>query len=256
GLCAAFFLITGKLLLQTRGFILLWQSAVGTGVLILLIVIVASLLSIRRVVVLEPAMVFRGTQNGHPRRRFAFLGSIFRRGRGRWRPLRPPIATSNGSTTNGHIAVYCRGLRKEFGEGEAKALVLRGIDLDVPLGQMTLLVGPSGCGKTTLLSVITGLLDTNDGELAVLDVPLNQLPSRQRILFRRRNLGFVFQEYNLLPALTAAENVALPLLAAGVARRRARQGGPRLLRSPGKGTRAQTPAAPPSGGRQHAGAPA
>src|SRR5215471_17269237 len=65
GLCAAFFLVTGKMLLQTRGFILLWQSAVGTGALILLIVIVASLLSIRRVVVLEPAMVFRGTQNGH-----------------------------------------------------------------------------------------------------------------------------------------------------------------------------------------------
>ncbi len=250
GLCAAFFLVTGKLLLQTRGFTLLWQSAVGTGVLILLIVIVASLLSIRRVVVLEPAMVFRGTQNGRPRRRFAFLGSIFRRDRGRLRPLAPVIGTSNGSRTNGHIAVHCRGLRKEFGEGEAKALVLRGVDLDVPLGQMTLLVGPSGCGKTTLLSVITGLLDTNDGEIAVLDEPLNRLPSQQRVLFRRRNLGFVFQEYNLLPALTAAENVALPLLAAGVARRRAVERGKRLLDSLGMGPRADALPAQLSGGEQ------
>ena len=250
GLCAAFFLVTGKLLLQTRGFILLWQSAVGTGALILLIVIVASLLSIRRVVVLEPAMVFRGTQNGLARRRFAFLGSIFRRNRGRSRPLRPAIGMSNGSTTNGAIAVHCRGLRKEFGEGQAKALVLRGVDLDVPLGQMTLLVGPSGCGKTTLLSAVTGLLDTNDGELAVLDEPLNQLPGHQRILFRRRNLGFVFQEYNLLPALTAAENVALPLLAAGVARRRAVERGRRLLDSLGMGTRAEALPAQLSGGEQ------
>jgi putative ABC transport system permease protein len=250
GLCAAFFLVTGKLLLQTRGFILLWQSAVGTGVLILLIVIVASLLSIRRVVVLEPAMVFRGTQNGRPRRRFAFLGAIFRRDRRRLRPLSLAIATSNGSATNGHIAVHCRGVRKEFGEGEGKALVLRGVDLDVPLGQMTLLVGPSGCGKTTLLSVITGLLDTSDGELAVLDEPLNHLPSQQRVLFRRRNLGFVFQEYNLLPALTAAENVALPLLAAGVARRRAVERGKRLLDSLGMGSRVDALPAQLSGGEQ------
>jgi putative ABC transport system ATP-binding protein len=115
---------------------------------------------------------------------------------------------------------------------------------------MTLLVGPSGCGKTTLLSVITGLLDTNDGELAVLDEPLNQLPSQQRVLFRRRNLGFVFQEYNLLPALTAAENVALPLLAAGVARRRAVERGRRLLDSLGMGARADSLPSQLSGGEQ------
>src|SRR5215813_5673003 len=82
GLCAAFFTVTGRLLLQTRGFVLLWQSAAGTGALILLIVVIASLLSIRRVVVLEPAMVFRGAQNGHARRRrFARLLEGFTRGR-------------------------------------------------------------------------------------------------------------------------------------------------------------------------------
>jgi len=128
--------------------------------------------------------------------------------------------------------------------------VLRGVDLDVPLGQMTLLVGPSGCGKTTLLSVITGLLDTTDGELAVLNEPLNRLPSQHRVLFRRRNLGFVFQEYNLLPALTAAENVALPLLAAGMRRRSAVERGRQLLASLGMGGRADALPAQLSGGEQ------
>ena len=248
GLCAAFFLVTGKMLLQTRGFILLWQSAAGTGALILLIVIVASLLSIRRVVVLEPAMVFRGTQNGHARRKFRLPGSLLTRHRGNLRQ-EPAIRRSDAST-NGHIAVHCRGVRKEFGDGGAKALVLRGVDLDVPLGQMTYLVGPSGCGKTTLLSIITGLLDTNDGELDVLGEPLNRLQSRRRVLFRRQNLGFVFQEYNLLPALTAAENVALPLLAAGVGRRRAVERGRQLLESLGVGARADALPAELSGGQQ------
>src|SRR5262249_30567049 len=76
GLCAAFFLITGRMLLQTRGFVLLWQSAVGTGALIMFIVIVASLLSIRRVVTLEPAMVFRGAQNGGGVRGAAWLRAL------------------------------------------------------------------------------------------------------------------------------------------------------------------------------------
>src|SRR5215510_967853 len=249
GLCAAFFLVTGRMLLQTRGFILLWQSAVGTGALILLIVIVASLLSIRRVVVLEPAMVFRGTQNGYARRKFRFLASLLTRRRGDLRP-EPAIGRSYASTANGHIAVHCRDIRKEFGDGGAKALVLRGVDLDVPLGQMTYLVGPSGCGKTTLLSIITGLLDTTDGELDVLGEPLNRLQSSRRVLFRRQNLGFVFQEYNLLPALTAAENVALPLLAAGVGRRNAVERGKQLLDSLGVGARVDALPAQLSGGQQ------
>src|SRR5262244_2875532 len=97
GLCAAFFLVTGKFLLQTRGFVLLWQSAVGTGALIFLIVIVASLLSIRRVVVLEPAMVFRGTQNGHARRRFRFLRSLLTRGHDTAWPVRQTVSPGNGA---------------------------------------------------------------------------------------------------------------------------------------------------------------
>jgi putative ABC transport system ATP-binding protein len=118
-------------------------------------------------------------------------------------------------------AVSCRQVKKEFGSGDNRALVLRGVDFDVQFGEMTLLVGPSGCGKTTLLSVIAGLLDATDGEISVLGQNIEALSGTESVLFRRRNLGFVFQQYNLLPALTAAENAAVPLLAAGVPRKRA-----------------------------------
>ncbi len=118
-------------------------------------------------------------------------------------------------------AVSCRQVTKEFGTGDNRALVLRGVDFDVRFGEMTLLVGPSGCGKTTLLSVIAGLLDATTGHISVLGQTMNELSGSESILFRRKNLGFVFQQYNLLPALTAAENAAVPLLAAGVPLKRA-----------------------------------
>src|SRR6266540_928789 len=127
------------------------------------------------------------------------------------------------------VTVQCRGVRKEFGNGGGKVLALRGVDLDAHYGEMTLLVGPSGCGKTTLLSVIAGLLNSNSGEVKVLGERIERLPGGQQILFRRKNLGFVFQQYNLLPALTAAENAAVPLLAAGTPRRKAVEKAKRLL---------------------------
>jgi putative ABC transport system ATP-binding protein len=99
-------------------------------------------------------------------------------------------------------AVSCRRVKKDFGQGENRALVLRGVDFDVRFGEMTLLVGPSGCGKTTLLSVIAGLLDATDGEISVLGQDMQDLSGTDSVLFRRKNLGFVFQQYNLLPALT------------------------------------------------------
>jgi putative ABC transport system ATP-binding protein len=135
------------------------------------------------------------------------------------------------------IAVQCLGVTKEFGNGAGKVLALRGVDLNVRYGQMTLLVGPSGCGKTTLLSVIAGLLNTTKGEITVLGEKIERLSGRQQILFRRKNLGFVFQQYNLLPALTAAENGAVPLLAAEVPRRQAIEEAERLLTKLGMGDR-------------------
>ncbi len=148
------------------------------------------------------------------------------------------------------IAVRIRGVQKEFGEGESRVLALRGVDLDVRFGEMTLLVGPSGSGKTTLLSVIAGLLDSTSGNVEVLGEQVEKLPSKERILFRRRNLGFVFQQYNLLPALTAAENVVVPLLVAGVKTPVAVKKGAELLETLRMGRRANALPSQLSGGEQ------
>jgi putative ABC transport system ATP-binding protein len=119
------------------------------------------------------------------------------------------------------LAVHCQNVTKQFGAGDAAVMALRGVDADVRLGELTLLVGPSGCGKTTLISVIAGLLDPTAGEVEVLGAELARLRGRPLVEFRGRNIGFVFQQYNLLPALTAAENAAVPLLIAGWQRAKA-----------------------------------
>jgi putative ABC transport system ATP-binding protein len=148
------------------------------------------------------------------------------------------------------IAVQCEHVQKEFGNGGGRVLALRGVDLDVSYGTMTLLVGPSGCGKTTLLSVIAGLLNPSGGEVKVLGEEVNRLSGREQIVFRRRNLGFVFQQYNLLPALTAAENGSVPLLAAGVPRRKAIEQAKHLLATLGMGDRVNALPKQLSGGQQ------
>src|SRR5262245_64847134 len=124
-------------------------------------------------------------------------------------------------TTEDRVGVFCRGVRKQFGSGDARVEALRGVDFETRFGELSFLVGPSGCGKTTLISIIAGLLDRTDGELSVLGTNLDDLSPNDRVLFRRRNLGFIFQQFNLLPALTAAENVAVPLIATGMPKRRA-----------------------------------
>jgi putative ABC transport system ATP-binding protein len=119
------------------------------------------------------------------------------------------------------IGVSCSGVRKHFGEGDARVEALRGVDFETRIGELSFLVGPSGCGKTTLISIVAGLLDPSAGDMSVLGIRPNELSATERVLFRRQNLGFIFQQFNLLPALTAAENVAVPLILAGVTRRRA-----------------------------------
>ena len=93
-------------------------------------------------------------------------------------------------------AVSCTQLHKTFGKGEDAVKVLRGVDFQVRYGEMTFLVGPSGCGKTTLLSVVAGLLDPSGGDLSVLGTEIAKLRSGEAVLFRRKNLGFVFQQFN------------------------------------------------------------
>lgn len=147
-------------------------------------------------------------------------------------------------------AVSCRAVRKSFGEGEAAIEVLRGVDFEAVQGKLTFLVGPSGCGKTTLISVIAGLLDKNAGEVELFGQDLEALTPRQRILFRRQNLGFVYQQFNLLPALTAAENAAVPLLAAGLPHKEAVDRSKALLVKLGLEHRVDALPAKLSGGQQ------
>ena len=148
------------------------------------------------------------------------------------------------------IAVFSRDVTKVFGRGDTQVHALRGIDLEIRLGELTMLVGPSGSGKTTLLSVITGLLDATSGELIVLGERPAMLSQDELTLFRRRNLGFVFQAYNLIPALTAAENVAVPLLAGGAKRQQAVSRGKEILATLGMAHRANALPSQLSGGEQ------
>lgn len=113
------------------------------------------------------------------------------------------------------VAVRIRGVTKQFGAGDQKVMALRGVDWEVYANQMSLIVGPSGCGKTTLLSVIAGILDCDAGEVTIFGSEVTRMRDRHKTKFRARNIGFVFQQYNLLPALTAAENAAIPLVIAG-----------------------------------------
>ena len=147
-------------------------------------------------------------------------------------------------------AISLRGVTKEFGTGDAKTVALKAVDLDVPYGEPVLLVGPSGCGKTTLISVVAGLLDPSAGEVAVLGANLTRMGGGRKVRFRGDNIGFVFQQYNLLPALTAAENACVPLLIAGWNRRKAVETAKELLAAVGLGSRVNAYPNQLSGGQQ------
>lgn len=111
--------------------------------------------------------------------------------------------------------VRLRGLKKSFRVGDLVTPVLKGVDLDIPGGGMFFLVGPSGCGKTTLLSVLCGTLAADAGEIHACGHALHALSDSAVTDFRARHVGFIFQQFNLIPAISAAENVAVPLLIQG-----------------------------------------
>ncbi len=147
-------------------------------------------------------------------------------------------------------AVRLIGVTKEFGVGDTKVAALAGIDLDLPYGEMVLLVGPSGCGKTTLISIVAGLLDPTVGDVEVLGQPLSKMGGNRKVRFRGDNIGFVFQQYNLLPSLNAVENACVPLLISGWSRPTALKKAAEMLDAVGLGSRLKSYPNQLSGGQQ------
>lgn len=154
------------------------------------------------------------------------------------------------SEWNGDIAVRCTSVTKTYGAGNTSVLALRGVDLEVRRGEMLMLVGPSGSGKTTLLSLITAILDRDSGQCEVLHRDLQKMNEKARALFRGRSVGFVFQSFNLLPALTAIENVTVPLLLTGKSENHAAIRAREALDRVGMSARANSLPAQLSGGQQ------
>ena len=147
-------------------------------------------------------------------------------------------------------AIRLKGVTKAFGTGDSKTLALDDVTLDLPYGELVLLVGPSGCGKTTLISIAAGLLDPTAGEVEVLGKNLTRMSGTRKVNFRGQYIGFVFQQYNLLPAMNAVENACVPLLIAGWSRRAALAKATEVMEKVGLGNRMKSFPDQLSGGQQ------
>jgi putative ABC transport system ATP-binding protein len=151
---------------------------------------------------------------------------------------------------NAQPLVTCRDVTKVYGSGNAEVHALRGVELEVYPGELTMMVGPSGCGKTTLLSIVAGILRPTGGSVVAMGTELTRLSSWRRTAFRRTNVGFVFQQFNLLPALTAAENAAVPLVIQGYSKWAAMAAAKDLLGKMGMADRVNNLPGQLSGGQQ------
>ncbi len=149
-----------------------------------------------------------------------------------------------------NIAVRCENLTKTYDTGEQKVTALNAVNLTINLGELMMLVGPSGCGKTTLISVIAGILDQDEGLCELFGENLLTMKSKEKLRFRAQQIGFVFQAFNLLPSLNAAENVSVPLIINGVKRDVAKRKAIEVLESVGLEDRWKSFPAQLSGGQQ------
>ena len=120
-------------------------------------------------------------------------------------------------------AICTRGVTRDFKAGQQTITVLHGIELEVRSGELTYLVGESGSGKTTLISIMCGILWPTQGEVEVFGTDIYALSDTQLVNFRLQNIGFIFQQYNLIPSIDAASNAAVPLIAQGMDRKQARE---------------------------------
>ena len=147
-------------------------------------------------------------------------------------PVSPTAAPVVGNPL-GSLAVGARGIVKVFGVGDARTQALKGADFEASEGELHLIVGPSGCGKTTLLSVLAGTLSSDQGEVNLFGTRLTGLSASEVTRFRCRHIGFIFQQFNLIPTLSLVENVSVPLLLNGAGRRDAEAKAAERLRQVG-----------------------
>lgn len=148
------------------------------------------------------------------------------------------------------VAVACRQIQKSFKTKEAETYALRSVDLDVNTGEFMMLVGPSGCGKTTLISIIAGILKPDSGDCIVEGTNYKEISENDLLDFRAKNIGFVFQSFNLIPTLSIIENVAVPLIINNVEKEEALFEAREMLEVVGLGAKIQSSATQLSGGEQ------
>ena len=161
-----------------------------------------------------------------------------------------PAPTETSADNSADTAICARGIVRDFQAGQSTIRVLHGIDTDIRSGEMTFVVGESGSGKTTLISIMCGILWPTEGEVKVFGTDIYKLSDTELVNFRLENIGFIFQQYNLIPSIDAAANAAVPLIAKGMAIEEAREKAKELLDKLNIGDQAEKLPNQLSGGQQ------
>lgn len=151
---------------------------------------------------------------------------------------------------NSQPVIQCKNIYKHYGEGSTRVEALKGIDLVINKGELRMLMGPSGSGKTTLISIIAGILTQDSGECLVNNIDLNHLLDQEKTHYRGKNIGFVFQTFNLIPTLTCEENISVPLVILGAKKLEALEKAKQLLIEFGMGDKIGVFPTQLSGGQQ------
>ncbi|TME06655.1 MAG: ABC transporter ATP-binding protein [Chloroflexi bacterium] len=148
------------------------------------------------------------------------------------------------------VIIEAQQVKKIYRMGQQRVEALNGIDMAVEAGEMVAIMGPSGCGKTTLLNCLSGLDTIDEGTIFIQGDNLRELSDNERTAYRARHMGFIFQDFNLLPVLSAVENVELPLLISRVPGSKARKRALEMLKRVGLADRARHRPAELSGGQR------